>query len=68
MIKRSDRDITFVGGVGDPLADPDSEIVKRIMSGAAWGATFGVYGELPGMGAVAGIMQKSFKGLYHKCQ
>ncbi|MDZ5848905.1 hypothetical protein U4K67_26155, partial [Klebsiella pneumoniae] len=58
------EELNCVGGAGDPLADPNSQIVRQIMSNAAWGAAFGARGGLGGMavGAAGGVTQTVLQG------
>ncbi|EAA7989006.1 hypothetical protein BRR55_25080 [Salmonella enterica] len=49
MRELDSKELNIVGGDGDPLTDPNSRIMRQIMAGAAWGATFGVRGGLSGI-------------------
>nr|AAA88772.1 microcin 24 precursor [Escherichia coli] len=57
------EELNCVGGAGDPLADPNSQIVRQIMSNAAWGPPL-VPERFRGMavGAAGGVTQTVLQG------
>ncbi|EAA8037481.1 microcin [Salmonella enterica subsp. enterica] len=64
MRELDNKELYFVGGAGDPLADPNSQILRQVMANAAWGAAFGIRGGLPGMavGMAGGVTQTFIQG------
>lgn len=69
MRELDNKELDFVGGAGDPLADPNSQILRQVMANAAWGAAFGIRGGLPGMavGMAGGVAQTVIQGLLPRC-
>ncbi|ECC1695096.1 microcin [Salmonella enterica subsp. salamae] len=64
MRELDNKELDFVGGAGDPLADPNSQILRQVMANAAWGAAFVIRGGLPGMavGMAGGVAQTVIQG------
>lgn len=55
MRELNPKELTLIGGAGDPLTDENSQLIRQIMVNFNWSVAFGIARGFPGMAAAGAL-------------